>query len=106
MILGAVKLCLISPGAQSPGLGCPFKNASACSGSFAESDLNKALNSFRLGLSGSRRLGEPRGRMSVQTRLGAEREHGSDVDCDSELSVTSLFGSAKYDGLSAKEITL
>lgn len=102
-ILGAVNVCLISRGAQSPGRGCPFKNASACSGSLAESDLNSALNSLRRGLSGSRLLGESRGRISVHTRLGAEREHGSEVvDDGSELSVTSLFGSAKYDGLSRK----
>lgn len=40
--------------------------------------------------------------MSVHTRLGAEREHGSDVG-GSDLSVTSLFGSAKYEGLSGKK---
>lgn len=79
LILGAVNVCLISPGAQSPGLGCPFKNASACSGSLADKDLSKALNSFRLGLSGSLCRGDPSGRpASGHTRPGAEREHGSE----------------------------
>lgn len=101
---GAVNVCLMSPGAQSPGLGCPFKNASACSGSLADNDLSKALNSFLLGLSGSLRRGEPNGRpASGQTRPGADREHGSDGPCDSALSVTSLLGNAKYDGLSVKK---
>lgn len=71
-------MCLMSPGAQSPGLGWPFRNASACSGSLADKDLSKALNSFLLGLSGSLRLGEPSGRpASGQTRPGADLEHGS-----------------------------
>lgn len=68
-------MCLMSPGAQSPGLGWPFKNASAWSGSLADRDRNNALNSLRLGLSGSLRRGEPKGlKFSGQTRLGAERE--------------------------------
>lgn len=76
---GAVNVCRMSPGAQSPGLGCPFKKASACSGSRADRDLNKALNSFRRGLSGSLRRGELNGRpTSGQTRPGADREHGSE----------------------------
>lgn len=93
----------MSPGAQSPGLGCPRKKASACSGSFAERERSNALNSLRLGLSGSLRRGDPRDLASAQTRLGADREHGSAVGAwESALSKTSAFGSAKYDGLSAK----
>lgn len=80
LMRGEVNVCLMSPGAQSPGLGCPFKNPSACSGSLADNDRNRALNSFLLGLSGSLRLGELRGRpASGQTRPGADREHGSDA---------------------------
>lgn len=106
LIRGAVNVCLMSPGAQSPGLGCPFRKASACSGSRADRDLSRALNSFRLGLSGSLRRGELNGRpASGQTRPGADREHDSEEPCDSPLSGTSLFGNAKYDGLSEKKIT-
>lgn len=100
--LGAVKVCFISLGAQSPGLGCPLRNASACSGSLAESDLSRALNSLRLGLSGSLRRGELSGRMSDQPLAGADREHCSALAAAAELalSATSLSGNAKYDGLS------
>lgn len=92
-------MCFISPGAQSPGLGWPFRKASACSGSLADNDLNNALNSFLLGLSGSLRRGELNGRiLSDQTRGGAEREHCSVLAADvlaPVASVTSLSGNAK-----------
>lgn len=102
LILGAVYVFLISPGAQSPGLGWPLRKASACSGSFADSDLRSALNSFLLGLSGSLLLGELRGRPpSAHALAGADREYCSDpVVCGFALSATSLSENAKYDGLS------
>lgn len=72
---GAVNVCRMSPGAQSPGRGCPLRKASACSGSRADSDRSNARNSLRRGLSGSLRRGEPSGLTeSDQTRLGADRE--------------------------------
>lgn len=107
-IRGAVNVCLISPGAQSPGLGSPLRNASACSGSLADRDRRSARNSFLLGLSGSLRLGEPSGptrTWSGQTRLGADREYAS-LPWNSALSVTSLSGNAKYDGLSETKFIL
>lgn len=88
----------MSPGAQSPSLGCPLRNPSACSGSLADSDRNSALNSFLLGLSGSRLLGEPKDLIESGHRLGADREYTSPA-CSALLG-TSLFGNAKYEGLS------
>lgn len=93
---------LMSPGAQSPGLGWPLRKASACSGSLAESDLSRARNSFLLGLSGSLLRGELSGRApSAHALAGADREYCSDgVDKGLALSATSLSVNAKYDGLS------
>lgn len=94
-----MEVYLTSPGAQSPGLGCPLKNASASSGSRADNDLSSALNSRRLGLSGSRRLGEPKDLLlSVQTLPGADREQtsvGVERPFDKVASDTSLSGNAK-----------
>lgn len=90
-------MCLMSPGAQSPGLGSPFRNLSACSGSLADSDRSRALNSFLLGLSGSLRRGEVSGRTpSVHVLAGAEREYCSVPEArEPALSGTSLSGNAK-----------
>lgn len=95
LIRGAVKVCLMSRGAQSPGLGWPLRKASACSGSRADSERSSARNSLRRGLSGSRRRGEPSGRTdSPHTRLGADLEYSA-PDAESTLSDTFLSGNAK-----------